>query len=851
MIRFMLFLLCWSCLSVLAQDSAARIAVETCRISGPLFLQQPIMSDSLNIFDNRFDVKQMLKTRVSPDAFVRNAVVANVDASTGSFVVSHAPDARASLYFFSFTLAPSAFAKAKLKVTTPQAVELYVNNEKVADKTTVQESLEKALSVEWPLSLEPRLYSIVVKCLLQPGDTLPPSVKFCIEAACSDAASKLTVATHREKRPFTIYDVLEGERPSAASVSADGRFALLRSSVVLPKGSRRTTVKIFNLSTGRSILTSSEDKGWRWMPNGSRMYYTSAGPHGRRLTIVDPANMQETVAAESLPDGSFVWSPDERFLFFSIVDRSPESKDGGVQRILTPQDRQAGWRNRSFIYRYELATGLLQQLTFGHRSTFLSAVSPDGQHIVFSTARDNYTERPFMTRTICMLRLTDMTVDTLWRDIKFGGPVSFSPDGRQLLLIGGPEAFDNIGLCKSVKGIPNSYDTQAYIYDIAKRQVKPVTLDFNPSINSWHWSKADNNIYFVVVDEDYVNSYRYNPRRETFDKLSLPADVVQSFDVAADAPVAVGVGQGASHPSRAFMVDLRNGRTTLLDEPMSPVISQIELGKVQDWSFRSALGDEIKGRVYYPYHFDKSKKYPLIVYYYGGTNPVSRTFDGRYPFHLYAAKGYVVYVIQPSGATGFGQEFSARHVNAWGKYTADEIIEGTKKFCDAHPFIDRAKIGCIGASYGGFMTMYLQTKTDIFAAAVSHAGISDITSYWGEGYWGYAYSGAASAESYPWNNKDLYVGQSPLFFADKINTPLLLLHGDVDTNVPVGESIQMFTALKILGKPVELITVAGEDHHIIDYDKRIRWNNSIFAWFAKWLQDDDGWWNELYPKKNL
>jgi dipeptidyl aminopeptidase/acylaminoacyl peptidase len=239
------------------------------------------------------------------------------------------------------------------------------------------------------------------------------------------------------------------------------------------------------------------------------------------------------------------------------------------------------------------------------------------------------------------------------------------------------------------------------------------------------------------------------------------------------------------------------------------------------------------------------------VYYYGGTTPVSRTFDGRYPFHLYAAMGYVVYVLQPSGTIGFGQEFSARHVNAWGAYTADEIIEGTKKTCDAHPFLDRSKIGCIGASYGGFMTMYLQTRTDIFAAAVSHAGISDITSYWGEGYWGYSYSGFASAESFPWNNWDLYVGQSPLFFADRMKTPLLLLHGNVDTNVPPGESIQMFTALKILGVPVELILIDGEDHHIIDYDKRIRWNNSIFAWFAKWLQDDDGWWNEIYPKRNL
>ena len=127
------------------------------------------------------------------------------------------------------------------------------------------------------------------------------------------------------------------------------------------------------------------------------------------------------------------------------------------------------------------------------------------------------------------------------------------------------------------------------------------------------------------------------------------------------------------------------------------------------------------------------------------------------------------------------------------------------------------------------MTQYLQTKTDLFAAAISHAGISDHTSYWGEGYWGYSYSEVSAANSYPWKNPELFVDHSPLFNADKIHTPLLFLHGALDTNVPVD----------------------GQDHHIKDYQKRIQWQNTIFAWFAKWLQDDPTWWNTLYPPKTL
>jgi dipeptidyl aminopeptidase/acylaminoacyl peptidase len=241
----------------------------------------------------------------------------------------------------------------------------------------------------------------------------------------------------------------------------------------------------------------------------------------------------------------------------------------------------------------------------------------------------------------------------------------------------------------------------------------------------------------------------------------------------------------------------------------------------------------------------------MIVNYYGGCSPTSRNFESRYPHHAYAALGYAVLVVNPSGATGFGQEFSARHVNTAGEGVAEDIIGATRQFCKEHAYINEKKIGCIGASYGGFMTMYLQTVTDLFAAAISHAGISDHTSYWGEGYWGYSYSEVSMANSYPWTDKKLFVDQSPLFNADKVHTPLLFLHGAADNNVPVGESIQMYTALKLLGRETAMVLVADQDHHITDYTKRLRWQNTIYAWFAKWLKDDDSWWNEIYKPKDL
>jgi dipeptidyl aminopeptidase/acylaminoacyl peptidase len=313
------------------------------------------------------------------------------------------------------------------------------------------------------------------------------------------------------------------------------------------------------------------------------------------------------------------------------------------------------------------------------------------------------------------------------------------------------------------------------------------------------------------------------------------------------------VGEGVSNSMRAWLLDPKKRSSKLLEDSSAKLLEGIELGEVRDWNYTHSRGETIYGRYYLPPHFDPSKKYPMIVNYYGGCSPTGRNFESRYPHHLYAAQGYVVYIVQPSGATGFGQEFAARHVNTWGQGGAEDIIEGVEKFCATHSFVDKDRIGCIGASFGGFMSQYLVMTTDIFAAAISHAGISDITSYWGEGYWGYSYCEVSTANNYPWQPKaqEMILGQSPLFNADKVNTPILFLHGMADTNVPVGESIQMFTALKLLGKDTAFVAVKDQDHHILQYDKRQKWQNTIFAWFAKYLQDDPSLWDAMYPPVEL
>jgi len=193
----------------------------------------------------------------------------------------------------------------------------------------------------------------------------------------------------------------------------------------------------------------------------------------------------------------------------------------------------------------------------------------------------------------------------------------------------------------------------------------------------------------------------------------------------------------------------------------------------------------------------------------------------------------VVYVLQPSGAIGYGQEFSARHQNNWCKTTADEIIASVRAFAEAHPFIDAKHIGCMGASYGGFTTEYLTTQTDLFACAISHAGISSISSYWGEGYWGYGYSTNASAYSFPWNRRDIYVDQSPLFNADKVKVPILLIHGTADDNVHYQNCAEYSEALVQAGIQFDMQIYTNRNHGISGGNTRTHLMNRVANFFIE------------------
>ena len=825
--------------------SAETIEVKTLKYAGPYAVAQPWMADSVNIKGEVFDLKQLLDSPLSFTLLNKGKEVSAAQLLA---------DKQDALHLASFCVSNTQRTKATIAVEGLEQYRLFVDGEQVAVNSDKAETI-----------LTPSQHTVVIKYLTRKNASSDKkSIKLTVTAA---NGAPLSVGDAAAKRAYNIYDVICAPNYPSVSISPNGKFIVVRKTWVDRKGNNHSISELRNSQTNRVMATFEENV--KWMPSSNKLYFTQkasdssiAGEEKQdgtlQLITINPLTMEREVLAANIPEGWFQFTPDEKTLIYTLTTEG-RKKDPQVYDVKEPEDRQPGWRERSNLAKYDLASGILQPLTFGYHNIYLMDISADSRYLLIGKEEERLTKRPTTLTSFYRLDLGSMNassattpkVETLIEKGEFLNSAQFSPDGKSILVSASPEAFNGIGKNVEEGQTPSMIDTQLYLMTLSDKKVRPLTRDFNPNVQSVDWSKADGNIYFTAEDKDCVHLFQLNPKSGKFTLLKTPEEYIKSFSLASSAAEMAFSGQSASNADRLYKMNTKALKSQLVDDLSARELKDVELGECKAWNFVNSRGDTLCCRYYLPPHFDAAKKYPMIVNYYGGCSPTSRMFQSRYPHHVYAAMGYVVLVVNPSGATGFGQKFSARHVDTAGEGVAEDIISSTQAFCDEHAFVNRKKIGCIGASYGGFMTQYLQTKTDLFAAAISHAGISDHTSYWGEGYWGYSYSEVSMANEYPWTNKHLFVDQSPLYNADKIHTPLLFVHGTADNNVPVGESIQLYTALKLLGRPTAMVLVDGQDHHIIDYEKRLKWQNTIFAWFAKWLQDDASWWTEMYGDEKM
>ncbi len=830
---FAVFIILFS--SVIAQNEDKTTPISMFKTTKSYGFDKPLMFDSIGANGKKFSANDYLCVPNGKQDIDRlNDIVANngvvtLDNSGKDFTSQ-------TLYF---TINTDKYVNRNIEIKSNAAFIVSIDGQKADEKLAMQSEWDSATAVTIKKSLEPGNHIVGISVMCEGNKTYKLSTTLDLQ---NNGELRPTIGDNRSG--LTLQTMLCGENPYHTSISASGKYYLVKYYDTDTKGYSKYRIEVRSSNNDEIIFKDDKITSYAWMPVSDLLYYTE----NSKVLTLNPASGERKVLIEDLKDNSTVsFFDNEKDYILSTVIKN-DNTSGDLRRMYMPDDRIPGWRDRTTLSLVKDMNA--QPLFHSHSSTYLNDVCSNG-NILFSISKDNPTKRPFTFNSIFEYNPDTKKLDTLVFEDGFVNYAQYLQDNENIVLVASNEAFNSIGSTLKKGQIPNAFNYSIYIMNLKTKKITPVAKNFNPSINSIIVRK--NNIYLTCTDKDSINVYRYDINKQTFNLLDLGVDIVFSFDVSKDEKTFVYYGENYNKPKRVFRAVVNNNnevKTTEVYFPKKDAFAQMGIGKMETYSFKMH-GTNIDGRLYYPTNFDKTKKYPMVVYYYGGCTPTDRSFEMRYSAWLYTQQDYVVYVINPSGTIGWGQEFAARHVNTWGDFTADEIIEGVKRVCKDHSFIDSKKVGCMGASYGGFMTQYLQTKTDIFAAAVSHAGISNITSYWGEGYWGYSYSGAASADSYPWNNPTLYTQHSPLFNADKIKTPLLLLHGTSDTNVPIGESIQMYNALKILGKEVEFITVKGENHGIVDFNKRMQWNNTIYAWFAKCLKGDSSWWDSMYPKEEF
>ncbi len=809
-----LFLQLTACIIALPLNLLAETKdVTDIRLAGPYSITKPFMTDSLDSEGKQIDLDEV---------FMDSPVPTSIKGEETSLPFSINDE---GFYFAGFSIQNTGFAKGKVDVKCESKHKLFIDgNEQGGD-----------------FELVPGRHEVCIK-LLRKGEK-PDTLRVSVE---SEQALEINP---EGKRYWTNADMMHGERINGVELSSSGKYVRIHKNITYKGGETEGKDIFIDPATGKEF---SLDGFQRWLPKGDRYLRSYRETEGTKCyETVDPKTGEKTFIGKYTGKG-YAWLTDDLKHFLVTIDEKvPEEKNKDVHQILEPDDRQPGYRNRRNYSLYDIETGINTPITKGARNVYV-VPNKDASRFLVSIRSEELTERPFEFTDLLLLDMKTGKADTLVRHDGFIGSFQFSPDEKYISLTGSPEALGGIGNTLSGDKIPSSYEYELFLLNLETKEVSCLTRDFDPSVSSYQWSEQDGMIYALCENRDLKSLYRINPKNGKAEMLQLSEPYIySSFSLSEEKTLLAYIGESSMSTDRCWLRDLKTGKERVLCDINPTRLKDIQLGECHDWNFKAERGDTIYGCYFLPPFFDETKQYPMLVYYYGGCSPVGRLLDSYYNFQEWAAMGYVVYLIQPSGCSGFGQEFASRHVNAYGDYTADDIIQGTKQFCKEHPFVKADKVGCMGASYGGFMTMYLQTVTDIFAAAMSHAGISNPASYWGYGYWGYSYNTTAAAHSYPWNNMKLYSGHAPLFNADKVHTPILFMHGGADTNVPINESIQMFTALKLLGRECAFITVEGENHHILNYNKRIRWHDSIMAWFAKWLQDDPTWWNTMYPEKNL
>jgi dipeptidyl aminopeptidase/acylaminoacyl peptidase len=660
-----------------------------------------------------------------------------------------------------------------------------------------------------------------------------------------------TVAT-AQNRTYTIDDLLKVRRVGDPQISPDGKQVAFTVGAVNFDANRVVTHIYVTSLAGSSMkqLTNGDrsSSAPRWSPDGKKIAFTTGG----QIWVMDAdGDDKEQVTKISTGAAGPVWSPDGKWIAFTS-DVYPDCNDDDcnkkrdekaenskvkahiVTRLLYKHWDE--WRDvkRTHVFVVSSGGGAAREITTGDfdsppyaaASGVDYAFSPDSTEIAFLRNPDKV-EAISTNSDIFVMPLNggaakNITVSNHGYDV---GPV-YTRDGKYILYRSQATAGFEADRWRLMS------------YNRATGASVELTKSFDQQVDELVQSPDGNTIYFTAGDRGKSPIFRI-PFAGGMPQKVVPDVFATALRLTGDGKAFVFSSSSMASPAEIYTANVDGSGLTALTSVNSQLIGGANLKTAEEIEWTGAVGRKIHGYIVKPTNFDASRKYPLVVLIHGGPQGAwNDNWGYRWNPQVFANAGYVVFAPNPRGSTGYGQQFVNEISGDWGGKVYVDIMNGVADVLRRHSFIDRNRIGAAGASYGGYMVNWILGHNNDprfrFKVLVSHDGVYNLESMYAttEELWfpEWEFKGT------PWTNPALYTRWSPHKFAQNFNTPILIIHGELDYRVPVGEGMQLFTAVQRKGVDSKFLIFPDEGHWVLKPQNSHLWFNTVLDWLDKYLE---------------
>ena len=647
------------------------------------------------------------------------------------------------------------------------------------------------------------------------------------------------------RRPLTPEDVLSFKSVEDAQISPDGTRVVFTVGDSFKSDSKWPKSTIWTVSTAGGPATQltagpRTDSMPRWSPDGRRLAFLSDRlKEGQRQVFLLPAAGGEAIALTEIegeipaPRGlsALQWSADGSALGFLMED--PETEEER-QRQEDKDDAILFEQNPKYVrlYTVEVATGEVRCASPSALQIWEFAWHPAGSSIA-AVASDLPTESAWYGNRLVRFDLGG-DAETLWQSGQAALP-AWSPSGERLAFIA--STWSDRGC---VAGDVWLIESGGEARNLTEGMVASLSwLDWSPDsdeLQAIGHERGGTGMFRIRVADGQRSSLWW--RQAAVSMAHWPR-----FSRAENGDLAV-VMEDAQNP-----LDVWVGRsgdsaiewTQITD--LHPQSADIEIGETDVYHWRGADGQEMQGLLIKPVGYEVGKRYPLVMSVHGGPSGVSgsRYYAANGWAQLMANEGYAVFMPNYRGSVGWGREFSESNLGDMGGKDFEDMMSGLDSLIEAG-IADSAKLALSGWSYGGFIAAWAVSQTDRFQAVVMGAGISHWLSFHGKSClsaWDQLYYQASPYETSPNASGARYTQFSPLSYYDKLQTPTLILHGEVDEDVPVEQSYLFYRALRDKGTPVELIVYPREPHGVTERAHVRDMAERVTNWLGQYLKEDE------------